>query len=136
MPHLRQAWPSDLPFVVDSWLNSYRMAPRARDMGDVYFAEQKAIVRRLCNDAGLVIACDAEDPEAILGWLCATNPPNIEPDPVVHYVYVRAAGRRCGVARRLLEAFLTHPCTYTHRPAHGVLPIPDSWTYNPERIYR
>lgn len=138
---LRDGRPSDHPLVIDSWLNANKATPRAREMlaAGVYWTEYKAIVRRLLSEARLTVACDEGDEDAILGWLCASAPPPDNPDPLVHYVYVRGGkrgARRCGIARALLADFLTHPCTYTHRPTKDGLPIPDDWQFNPERIYR
>lgn len=141
---LRPGKPADHPFVVDSWLKSYEDSPVARDLrdGGVYWTEYKAVVRRLLETQQLVVACAARDDDAILGWACTSAPPPEEPDPRVFYVYVRGrwsngtSARRLGIARALLAPFLDAPCVYTHRPAHGRLPIPESWTYNPERNRR
>jgi len=139
---LRPGRPSDHAFVVDSWLTSNAKTARARDMleAGIYWTEHKATVRRLLDEQLLLVAFAPPDEDAILGWACISTPPPGNPDPIVYYVYVRGKGkqsaRRCGIARELLSDFLPHACTYTHRPAHGRVPVPETWLYNPERNYR
>lgn len=133
---------SDWPFVLDSWLTSYRGSARARDMlgAGVYWTEHKATARSLLGRGVLTVAHAPDDADAILGWACTSLPPPQNPDPLVHYVYVRggraAGARRFGIASALLADFIPHPCTFTHRPQSERIPIPDCWQYNPERNYR
>jgi len=143
VPYLiRPGRDGDYPFVLDSWLNANRHTARARELlaAGVYWSEHKATVRRLLRTQVLTVACDPADQDAILGWACTSEPPPDNPDPVIHYCYVKGkrgqSARRCGIAKALLAAFLPHPFTYTHMPAYGRLPIPEHAFYNPERMYR
>lgn len=136
---LRPGRESDWPFVMDSWLKSNMQTATGREMlaAGIYWTEHKATVRRLLTEQRLTCAVDPQDDDAILGWACTSAPPPGEIDPRVFYVYVKgkrgASARRLGIARTLLAEFLPHPCTYTHNPPHGHLPIPDHWAFNPRR---
>lgn len=88
---LRPGRPSDLPFVVDSWVkrgglpNERLGAATARVRG--ILASPDSILR---------VAHVPDDDDAILGWAClgAEGP---------HYVYVRKDARRQGIATALLS---------------------------------
>lgn len=135
---LRPGRPSDYAYVVDTWLTSHAHSGIGREMlrGGIYWSDYKPIVRALLGTQRLTVACDPKDDDAILGWACTSGAPPGELDPRVYYVYVRGGGRRCGIARALLADFLAHPCTFTHLPPHGKLPIPEAWQFDPERNTR
>lgn len=97
---LRGPLPSDFPFVLSSWLRSYRKARAVSQVsGLVYFQGQEERIRRIASRANVAVACNPEDPSTILGYVV------FEPAPsggVVHYVYVKELVRRCGLASRLM----------------------------------
>lgn len=115
MYKLRKPTNADLPFIVNAWLKSYRTAePGATNT--VYFHEQKALILRLLNEQETLLAVDPEDPEHILGFVC-WDPAKGGPDswPTLHYVYVKFALRRNGLARELLHAAgLRSPFYFSH----------------------
>ncbi len=99
---VRLAEPSDVPLVSESWLEAYRNdSPWAHRLTDrVFFAHHQPVVAALLSRSCALVACDPEDPRVVYGavvWEPAT-----EEGPALHWVYVRKALRRLGVARRLL----------------------------------
>jgi hypothetical protein len=123
---MRPASEGDAPFIVDSWMLSYRPSAVARDAGGAYIRGQKAKIRRLLSRANILVACLPEDPETILGW-SATEA------TVVHFVYVKREFRRLGIASSLLSPFLGEATTYTHRTPCVSSFIPSHWNYDPYR---
>lgn len=144
---LRDAEPTDLGFILQTWIRSYRQDAAeiyqdahahpvppavlariraqlvaARVAGrdavvrvsraelapawdwhpvprEVYDAAQERRIKRVLARAAVRVVCDADAPEVVYGWAC------YEPGRPsrVHYVYVKAAWRRHGFARALLE---------------------------------
>ena len=103
---LRAPTTSDVPFITNSWLESYRDRGWANRHvpNRVYFLYHHRIIEKLWKAPGVtwMVACLPSDTTFILGWLCGemTNA-----GPVLHFVYVKASNRRMGVATHLVEAF-------------------------------
>jgi hypothetical protein len=92
---------SDENFIFHSWGNSYRDAALAA-WGDMpkatyYKRVRTRIEALLSRGAELKLAVDPDDPNLILGWACAEA-------PVLHYVYIKEAYRRQGLALQLMGA--------------------------------
>jgi len=45
------------------------------------------------------VLCDADEPDVIFGWICYEHAPTFT---VVHYIYVKNAFRKIGLARRMV----------------------------------
>jgi GNAT superfamily N-acetyltransferase len=97
---IRLGRPSDLPYVVDSWVK------RGHDRGErlrVATARVREILAR--PDSVLRVACLPDDSDAIIGWaVISTDEP-----PTLHYVYVRKDARKQGIARLLLAGVPRQP---------------------------
>jgi len=94
---IRAYEPSDEGFVLKSWLKSYRTAPanfRLRDRE--YYEERMPLVKHLVDRGRVLLAVDVEDPDLAFGWVCYEK-------NVLHYVYVKEAFRRLGIATELFE---------------------------------
>lgn len=106
---IRLARPSDVNFILNSWLKSYRSSYAVKGVCDtIYYREQKRIIMALVNKPGmaLFVASDPDDANEIFGWLCAEQrAASASPTLVVHYAYVKQAFRRLGILRALLETF-------------------------------
>ena len=91
----------DVVFVRDSWRESYKTAPQRRTMSwPAYKATYgRAIDRLLEREDVLILGAYSADGR-VKGWI-AWTPGGV---PTVHYVYVRDALRRLGVAGRLIRA--------------------------------
>jgi hypothetical protein len=105
---LRSVLQEDIPFIVNSWVESYikhASAPR-----HIYVPEQHAVAMRTLTgkDARVIVACNPDDPDQIVGYavfsLAHTNTDRLDPRPVYHYVYVKSLFRRMQVARQLIHA--------------------------------
>lgn len=95
---LRGPKPTDLAWVVDTWLRSYRQHHCDVDH-DSYFAAQRKLIEGLIPQTLVVIACDPEDEDHVFGWACVK-------DDVVHYVYVKHTLRSVGVATDMLRVLV------------------------------
>lgn len=122
---LREAEDGDVHFILNSWMKSYEKAKcgdresRAAEAGSYevatramssrrYFRGQQALISALAARRRLLVACDAETPEYIVGWACGT----LKDDPselVVDYVYVKHGYRHSGVARELIRGLGWQP---------------------------
>lgn len=111
----RNAKPEDLPLIYSSWLKSYRDSDFARSMTDtVYFKGHRQVLEGLVARCMNFVACDAEDPDHIYGWICASK--NADGSVTLHYVYVKHAFRGMGIGKRLFELVDTgKPFTYSHQ---------------------
>ena len=93
----------DVNFVLATWLKSYRIIAHddvvnpvvSRIPGRTYYAGQEALIKRIILKSRVLVACDAEDPGFIAGYLVF--------DPGrIHYIYVKGTLRLRGVARTLI----------------------------------
>ena len=118
---LREARRTDLPFVVHSWLESLAkdcyprericvdlsrwmdtITPDAPELPATFFVYRQwhDIVEACTETERVLVAAFTEDPDYILGWVCATRR---EP-AIVLYSYVRGDKRRMGLGRFLCES--------------------------------
>lgn len=117
--NFRAVGPSDpaMPFVLDSWVSSYLetaclqrgIDPALRmDANYVKFWLRRQ-VRSLLETSETVVAVMQDDPDTYVGWVCG-----IPGAKTVHYVYVKDAWRKGGVAARLVQHIVPEgPGRYT-----------------------
>ncbi len=93
---IRRVRDTDLGFVVDTWRQSFcNDSYLFKFNRDLYF-RLMGLHANACIRAGVVdVACDPSDEDTVLGWAARTG-------KTLHYVYVREALRRHGVARQLI----------------------------------
>lgn len=125
---LRDGVADDHNFVKQTWLKCYRHSAFARAIRDsVFFRFHHPIVERILERPGtsVRVACLPDAPEVILGYL-------VHEGGVVHWVYVKGAFRRLGIASRLAEN-LPPDFSFTHRTteAEPLLRKYPHATYNP-----
>ena len=126
---LREGRESDRNLVLQSWIRSHRGYWFGRKVADASYSKgQEWLCKRLLDRCALLVAAFDEDPDFIAGWACTST-------GTVHYVWIRPALRRKGIAKRLLAPYLDQPTTYTHPPAWWLEEdgehIPAAWSYNP-----
>ena len=110
--------PGDVPFVMDSWLKSYRTSPWAGVVPNNRYFEVygEAITGLLARGAKVHIACAGHDRTKILGWLCSED---VHGGQVIHYVYVKDPYRRKGLGHSLMELYAPNARFYTFRTRPG-----------------
>jgi len=95
---LRPATEADWSFITSAWLKSYRHSEFASHVPpQIYFKSHHAIIDRI-KEAGAIftIAAMADNPDVVLGFSCSQL-------ATLHYVYVKLAFRRIGLASRLVH---------------------------------
>jgi hypothetical protein len=123
---MRRARSGDIPFITNSWLKSFRDAPYVTSCpNNVYFGSQHRLIEQLIPRSVVLVACNEDDPDQILGWIAAeVLALNAEDESqgkglVIHYCYVKRTFRQVGLARRLWATLVTteEPVVtmYTHR---------------------
>lgn len=114
----------DVPFIHSTWLKSLRYGNDWFKQIDqkAYFREyNKVIDRILAKPTTLIkIAHLADDPEIILGY--AIFEPGVSRETILHWVYVKQAWRRIGIARLLIPdnvGTITHLTKMGHMLKHN-----------------
>lgn len=116
----RELTNTDIGFVFNSWLKSYKNSPIARCVPtSVFYSGQHKLIEHLIANSTTIVACSKEDPLQIFGYICASRVQGIL---VVHYIYVKQTYRMLGVGKMLLNHFdfqLSSASCYTHRTETG-----------------
>lgn len=113
----RPATPADRAFICDSWISSYRTSYAA---GLIPMSAWHGIMWPIVEgyldrpNVRTLVAVAKRDPSFLFGFLAADTTEQREPDgrtwpALVHYVFVKAAYRRTGLARGLFEAMGIEP---------------------------
>lgn len=95
---LREAKESDFPFIYATWLKGLRFGNDV--FGTIeqhsYFRNYHKVIETILHRPSVVIpvACLIEDPNTILGYA-------LREDGMLHYIHVKSAFRRFGIARAL-----------------------------------
>lgn len=124
---VREGGANDLPFVIDSWSQSYYGAKAVAGMQkDDYFPAMHSKVKDILARPGvvLVVACASEDDDTILGWAAFE-------DRCLHYVVVKKDVRGVGIAKALVPDSIT---MYSYKSAR-IEKIPNGWKYRPDMVW-
>ena len=99
---IRRPVPSDVEFMLKTWLREYRRAV-PRNMPDrLYYNEFQKVILALTRKSDARMVCSAEDPNFICGFVVGTAYP-AEGTAVVHFAYMRPPFRRMGLVTKALE---------------------------------
>jgi hypothetical protein len=94
----REATESDFPFIYSTWLKGLRFGNDVYGLIEQhsYFKNYHRVIEVILNrpDTFINVACLADDPTTILGY--AVLGPGM-----IHYVHVKQAFRRFGIAKEL-----------------------------------
>lgn len=125
---VREFRPSDLNFVMSTWLKGLRYGNDTFGLIDskVYFDAYHKIIEALINlpETMIVVACLKEDSEVILGYSVVNPTKNL-----VHFTFVKSAWRGIGIAKNLVSSDTT---TATHVTKIGAAIIrKKKLTFNP-----
>ncbi len=113
---MRPPTPSDLKYIRDTWLSSYRTSPYAgvvpNNLYDNVYSE--TIDQLILRGMRFVVVANPANPALMLGWLayevdCATSQDLTRSSPrrdqyVVHFIFVKPTYRRLGVASQALAS--------------------------------
>ena len=144
---IRGYLPSDSALIYATWLNSFEPYRDRRVPRDLYYTAQHDLITKLMRDSVLtghvLVACNATDPEHVMGWLVGDYRPDTLGGRVLHYVFTKALYRHMGVASALLKQFTsTAPVVaYTHHTesVHGMRLgglLPAAAVYNPYLLHK
>jgi len=117
---IRDGLPSDVNFVVNSWVSAHASFTRA-DGSVVRYVGHPRVVLDLVQRCSVAVACDPEDADQIYGWIA------YERDElgslIVHYTFTKFAFRSSGIAHQLWRHVNpdNRPVVCTH--AGFVLPL-------------
>lgn len=96
---LRRGEEGDAYFLVDSWMKSLNECLRGHERRSGYWSAQKLLIATLLERSTVVVACEDERPDKIVGY--AVGEPGH--DLALHFVYVRKKHRRAGVADAMIS---------------------------------
>lgn len=101
---LRKPIPSDINFISDTWLKTYRFKSKwaSRIIEGCFYAEHGKMVQRAFRHSVTIVACDPIEPSHIFGYLVGMNRPKAD---VLHYIYVKKPFRSSGVAADMVDSF-------------------------------
>lgn len=103
----RRARPDEAALVRSSWFESYRKGGCAPEVPfPTYKTGQNEIMDRLLGRGQVWVATLTEVPDEVLGWVCFD-------ETAIHYVYVKQAYRRRGIATSLIA--LAGARVFTHQ---------------------
>jgi hypothetical protein len=134
---IRVAELSDIPFIFNSWLKSYRDSPAVKNVPNtVYYAEHHKVIEEVLASKSLMIlvACNKEDQDQICGYIVAELTPELS---VIHWLYCKHTFRKLGIAK-LLESSLmnmslsgsTHIYTHMSKSSDKLAKL-KTYIYNP-----
>jgi hypothetical protein len=95
---IRDAEPTDVPFIMDSWLKravNFRDSRMAND--HTWFVHYRPVVERLLQTANCKVAAYADMPHQIFGYIV------FEDGPVVHWLFVKKIMQNMGIGNKLLQ---------------------------------
>lgn len=111
--------------------------PMCKIARNKYMAEYLPTILKLIELPKLLICCDKEDEDLILGWVCFEPEFQVDEQPILHYVYTAQGVRHNGIASTLLVAagclerefiWTTH---YNYRIRRLLKKRKQRWKYNP-----
>lgn len=119
--------------IFATWLRSYEASSLAAKNipRDLFFAEHHKVIDGIFRRGAVVkLAVLPDEPDVVLGW-------SVNTDDAVHYVYVKPAFRRHGIATKML-AHVPRPFTYTHwtYPLRDLYAQLEGCVFNPYQVHR
>ncbi len=126
---VRTATDDDIDFITSSWLESMRHTGYMSESvpNEVFYKQHHKVIEGLLPDSLCVVACNADDPSQIFGWICASI---VDGMLCIHYCYVKQSFRRFGLASRLLKLLRD-----TQNVASNIL-LTTHWTRMSKKLLR
>lgn len=111
---IRSIAKGDVEFITSTWLKNYRVNSKWGSglRKNVFFHEHNHLVQRHLAGSKIMVACDPDELGHIFGYLIGKNEQDYD---TLHYIYVKGAFRKMGVASDLLKDFRkADSLFYTH----------------------
>lgn len=120
---IREAREEDKDFISKTWLPGLYYGNDWYNKIDkeVYFSTYPKVVKHFLDISKIRVACLPEDFDVILGYC-------VYQDNKLHYLYVKNAWRKLGVAKSLIPQGIN---TCTHLTKIGANLLPKGWKFNP-----
>lgn len=102
----RLAEEKDMPYVKDTYAESFKDAPASRHVhGPIYKKGARRTIDVLRERSQIWVVHPPKYPDLLLGWaIVEATPDGTGGDACVHYIYVKKAYRRAGVASSLVAS--------------------------------
>jgi len=120
---IREPEETDIPFFFTTWLHGLYYGNswfNAIDK-DVFYEKYHEVLKLLLGRSSLRVACMEDEPDVILGYSVFT-------DTTLHWVFVKKAWRKLGIAKRLIPQDIN---TVSHLTKLGKALKPKDWKFNP-----
>jgi len=114
----RPVEPSEIGFVLDSWIKSYRQSDWAGVVPNhLFFSVMRETIGGLIARGAKLVGASVAG--RLLGYVCYEH--KGEDTAVLHYVYVKDPFRRKGLGKRLVSMAVgdRENCLYTARTRHS-----------------
>ena len=134
---IRQAIPSDIPFIYATWLNSQKhdSIVGLSTTKTIFYEQYRQVIDYILakTDTKVYVASMPNDPDTIFGYMVC------EPD-TLHYVFVKETFWNLGIARHLFEtAFGSEgagvQCTHKTKSVEGLFQSRTNLIFNPFQLY-
>lgn len=100
---LRPPKKTDLPFIYNSWLESYKESPDNPIKGDAYYSYHKMLLISILERSIISILCNPEVEDQIFGYAIYEL---TEDSIVLHWLHVKHTYKRLGFARFILDSII------------------------------
>ena len=126
---------ADIPFIMNSWLKSYKHNSGFGKLltYDTYFQHHERLIKTLLITSSVTIAHEKDDPTLILGYVAFERRPTY--GQVIHFAFVKKEFRLFGIFKQLLahEKLELERCTATHLtyPGEALREKHVGMSYNP-----
>ena len=130
--NLRHFQPSDLNFILGTWMESYFFFMPSRPPKHIYAREHSLLINKHLPHCDCVIACAEDDANQILGYVITEH-------DLLHYIYVKGPFRKLGIGHKLMSSAFPNVSGIVH--THYTQPIKHfshkyKLTYNPYLFYK
>lgn len=91
-----------------------------------FFKHYSPIVAQLIRDKDVIVACLADEPDVILGYAIVSG-------AVLHYVFVKEAWRKQGIAKRMLDGLQINCVTHLTNVGNCIR-MKHKWLFDPWKL--
>jgi GNAT superfamily N-acetyltransferase len=131
---IRDAKPSDVAFISESWRCWNKSSTIGELMGRLYHHDFKRHVAKVLQWPSITVkvAVSLDDDDAIMGFAVMSH---VNTDrPRLHYVFVRPEARQLGLGKALISDLFEKEVLFTSRPKRVLLAAlpqpPRQWTFS------